>query len=221
MLKLDIGCGRSKRFGFTGIDVVGEPDVICDVAKNRLPFDDASADYVYSAHCIEHIDRADLMHVFQEMTRVCADGGTIEIWHPHMSHSDAFVFGHISYLSEAIYDHLGCSQREFWTPFFGGAQWVLEEVRYGVDAFTLEDIRGAGMSVDFAVSYLREIIKEIGVFVRIGRNRVEAQQTYRRSVCTPWNRADAVMRLSDGPRQTPLSHDSTRSSLLVGAGPGK
>jgi predicted SAM-dependent methyltransferase len=128
MLKLDIGCGGSKRPEFIGVDVAGHPDVVCDIARERLPFDDASADHVYSGHCIEHIDKNDLLHVFQEMTRVCADGGLLEIWHSHAAHSDAFVLGHLNYLSEALYDHLGCSQRNFWKPFLGGA-WILEQIR--------------------------------------------------------------------------------------------
>ena len=70
------------------------------------------------------------------MIRVCADGGLLEIWHPHAAHSDAFVLGYISYLSERIYDHVGCSQRDFLKTFSGrrgGRQWILEEICYDVD----------------------------------------------------------------------------------------
>jgi SAM-dependent methyltransferase len=205
MLKLDIGCGPYKRPDFVGVDVAGEPDVLCDIARDRLPFEDSSADHVYSAHCLEHIEQRDLLHVFQEMTRVCTDGGLLEIWHPHAAHSDAFVLGHINYLGEAIYDHLGCSQRDFWRPFLGGTQWILEEIRYGVDRFVLEDIEAAGMNIDFAVSYLREVIREIGVFVRVDRTGCPGPRGYSRSVCAMWNRYEIVVQLSDGPRQTALA----------------
>jgi hypothetical protein len=40
MLKLDIGCGTRKRPQFTGIDFTGNPDVLCNIALDRLPFDD-------------------------------------------------------------------------------------------------------------------------------------------------------------------------------------
>lgn len=205
MLKLDIGCGSAKRPQFIGIDFFGQPDILCDIARERLPFHDASADHIYSAHCLEHIEQRNLLHVFQEMTRVCTDRGLIEIWHPHASHSEAFVLGHINYLSEAVYDHLGCSQRAFWSVYFGGAQWILQEVRYGVDAFVLEDIGSAGVDVDFAVSYLREVVREIGIFVRVDRSGEPGPLSYSRSVCATWNRQDTIMRLSDGPRQTPLA----------------
>src|SRR5215216_4243908 len=138
MLQIDIGCGADKRPNFVGVDITGQPDLLCDISQERLPFDDSSADHVYSSHCLEHIAHNRLGHVFQEMTRVCSDGGLIEIWHPHVSHSDACVLGHITHLSEAIYDHLGCTWRSAWKPTFGGAQWILREVRYGVDRHVLD-----------------------------------------------------------------------------------
>jgi hypothetical protein len=182
-----------------------EVDVLCDISSDRLPFDDLSVDHVYSAHSIEHIAQDRLLHVFQEMTRVSAHGGLIELWHPHVSHSDAFVFGHINYLSEALYDHLGCSHRAFWAQGFGGAQWILEEVRYGIDQFVLEDVQEAGIDIDFAVSYFREIIKELGAFIRVDRSGVPGPSQYRRSVCVMWNRTDTIRQLTDGPRRRSLS----------------
>jgi hypothetical protein len=204
MLKLDIGCGAAKRSQFVGVDVIGDPDIICDVSRERLPIDDQSVCHIYSAHCIEHIPQDRLFHVFQEMTRVSAQGGLIEIWHPHVSHSDAFVFGHINYLSEALYDHLGCTHRAFWQSNFHGVQWILEEIRYGIDGFVLDDMRDMGIDMDFAVSYFREVIREIGAFIRVDRSAADGPVHYRRSICGNGNRVDRIRRLADGPRASTL-----------------
>ena len=207
MLKLDIGCGAHKRPQFLGVDVVTElgVDVRCDIAVERLPFEDRSAEYIYSAHCLEHILHGHLLHVFQEMTRVCADGGIIEIWHPHFSHSEACVFGHVNFLSEALYDHFGCTYRTNWARHFSGAQWILEEVRYGVDKFVIEDMQNVGIDIDFAVSYFREVVREIGLFIRVDRSGVSAPADYRRSVCVWDDRTTLFCSLSRGPRRTPLT----------------
>jgi predicted SAM-dependent methyltransferase len=216
MLKLDIGCGSLTRKDFIGVDIVGQPDVLCDIAHQRLPFEDLSVEHIYSSHCIEHIEHNHLAHVFQEITRVSADGGLIEIWHPHASHSDAFVLGHINYLSEALYDHLGCTYRAFWKDCFG-AEWVLQEIGYSVDSFVLEDIEHSGMEIDFAISYLREVIRELGVFVRINRSEPVQELTYRRSVYKTGDRQHAILELSHGPRRQALPHP--RQSAVLSAAP--
>jgi hypothetical protein len=202
MMRLDIGCGAAPRAGFAGVDCVGSPDILCDIAKERLPVADNSVDYIYSSHCLEHIERLQFHCALQEMTRVCADQALIEIWHPHYSHSDAYVIGHANYLSEAVYTHIGCIHRTFWSHLFGGAQWILEEVRYGVRPFVTEDLRNAGVNLDFAVSYMREVIFEIGIFARVDRNGADHPMTYRRSVCV--NREPEGVALSDGPRDSPI-----------------
>lgn len=203
MLKIDVGCGATTRPGFLGMDVAGTPDVLCNVAVDPWPFDDASADHIYSSHCLEHIEHKFLMHVFKEMSRVAADGALIEIWHPHAFHSDAFVLGHVNYLSEAIYDHLGCTYRAFWKDVLA-TQWVLEEIRYSVESFVLEDIKSAGMEIEFAVCYLRDVIKEFGIFFRVDRTETQGPCNYQRFVCNFPERTTTIMRLSDGPRKEAL-----------------
>jgi SAM-dependent methyltransferase len=203
VLRLDIGCGAAKREGFLGVDFAGAPDFLCDIERNRLPFDDQNAECVFSSHCLEHIEQDRLAEVFKEITRVCAHDALIEIWHPHWSHSDAFVLGHVSHLSEAIYDHLGCTHRGFWAAILG-AKWTLEEVRYGVDDFVIEDMARAGIDLDFAISYYREVVREVGVFIRVDRSESDAAPTYRRSACVVGRRNEIIQQLAIGPRRVPL-----------------
>jgi Methyltransferase domain len=205
MLKIDIGCGAAKRPGFIGVDVMGEPDVLCDISSERLPFEDLSADHIFSAHCLEHIAHSSLYHVFKEITRIAANDALIEIWHPHASHSDAFVLGHVNCLSEALYAGL----RQYWSDYLG-AQWILQEIRYSIEPHVLEDIKNARMGIDFAVCYLREIIKEIGIFARIDRTGSTKAENYSRFVCQCYDREHTITQLSDGPRLTAVTHQSHR-----------
>jgi hypothetical protein len=203
MLKIDLGCGPVKRPNFIGVDFLYEPDVRCDISSDRLPFEDRSADHIYSAHCLEHIAHNDLYHVFREITRVAADNALVEIWHPHPFHGDAFVLGHVNYLSEALYAGLST----YWTDFFGAA-WVVQEVRYHVQPHVLDDIRAAGVNEDFAISYLHDIVCEIGVLMRVERGKPSPRwppetDYYKRFVCP--DREHTILQLADGPRTKPLA----------------
>jgi hypothetical protein len=198
-VKLDIGCGSAKHPGFTGVDYIGTPDVLCDVAVERLPFDDRSVAEIFSAHCLEHIAHGSLEHVFAEMTRVAEDGARIEIWHPYAFHKDATVLGHVNYLTESVYEHLGCLYRDFWRERFGAA-WILEEVRYVVEAGVLRDLRNARVDLEFAVRYLHDVVKEIGIIVRIDRQSRTAPLPFKRRACS--DRTHSFADLTDGPVDT-------------------
>ena len=78
-MKLDIGCGRNKKLGFSGIDInPGEQvDFVMDVQK--LEFEDNSIDEVFSRRCIQHVE--DDEKAFSEIFRVLKPNGifTLEI----------------------------------------------------------------------------------------------------------------------------------------------
>jgi tetratricopeptide (TPR) repeat protein len=221
MLKIDLGCGPIKRPDFIGVDFLWDPDVRCDISSERLPFDDMSADYIYSSHCIEHISHENLYHVLQEISRVAADNALIEIWHPHTTHGDAFVLGHINYLSEELYAGL----HFYWRDYLGAA-WAIQEVRYCVAPHVLEDIRAAGIDEDFAVSYMHGVVREIGIFMRVKRGTPTPQwppetDYYGRFLCL--EREHPILQLADGPRTKPLARRGLRSmnGTLGGLGPEK
>jgi tetratricopeptide (TPR) repeat protein len=202
MLKIDLGCGPVKRPDFVGVDSSWETDVRCDIASERLPFDDMSADHIFSSHCLEHISHNKLYHVLQEISRVAADDALIEIWHPYAFHGDAFVLGHVNYLSEELYAGL----HFYWRDYLGAA-WQIEEVRYCVESHVLEDIRAAGIDEDFAVCYMHAIVREIGIFMRVKRGTPSPQwppetDYYARFLCA--GRDQPILQLADGPRTKPL-----------------
>jgi len=84
-IALDLGCGKSKKEGYYGVDVanVGEIDIIADLEKPLSELPDGSVSSVFSYHCLEHINNlAQLMH---ELYRVLMQEGTLEIYVPHFS----------------------------------------------------------------------------------------------------------------------------------------
>jgi hypothetical protein len=213
MLKIDLGCGPVKRSDFIGVDSSWDVDVRCDIASERLPFDDMSVEHIFSSHCLEHIPHTNLYHVLQEISRVAADDALIEIWHPYAFHGDAFVLGHLNYLSEELYAGL----HFYWRDYLGAA-WVIQEVRYCVEAHVLEDIRAAGIDEDFAVCYMHATVREIGIFMRVKRGTPTpkwppATDYYGRFLCQ--QRDQPILRLADGPRTKPLAGRGLR--LMNGA----
>ena len=95
---LDLGCGKDKKPGCLGLDIVpgDNVDIVIDIAENSLPFDDNSVDGVYSNNFFEHIPfnykkehkeriYEPLFWVMEEVWRVCKDKAIIEIIVPHSS----------------------------------------------------------------------------------------------------------------------------------------
>lgn len=204
MLRIDIGCGSSPHEGCLGVDVVGTPDYLCDITSEKLPFPDGSVDYVISTHCFEHIPHNRMLHVFQEIARVSRDNASLEFWHPHVYHEDAFIFSHINYIGEQFYNHFCFQHRKTWAPHFG-AELVLSEIRYGIDKYVMDDMQDANIDLDFAVSYFHNVIREIGIFCTVKRTEYLQPDSYKRTVSFSGERSNVVHALTSGPRQCPLS----------------
>jgi ubiquinone/menaquinone biosynthesis C-methylase UbiE len=84
VVRLDIGCGRSKFKGTLGVDIVPLPgvDVVADLTRG-LPFRDNSISEIYTSHTLEHVDN--LPAVMEELWRVCKPNALVHIWVPHAS----------------------------------------------------------------------------------------------------------------------------------------
>ena len=69
-IKIDIGCGRSKKEGFIGIDTDKNtnPDIVASALK--LPFEDNSVDEIHSSHLVEHFNPQEAQKFFNEIHRV-------------------------------------------------------------------------------------------------------------------------------------------------------
>ncbi|WP_316172288.1 class I SAM-dependent methyltransferase [Bradyrhizobium sp. SZCCHNRI3037] len=82
MLKLDLGCGRTKAEGFCGVDRFAMPgvDVVADLDK-ELPFPSDSASLVYASHSLEHVK--DLSFTIREIYRIMSHGAQLCIVAPY------------------------------------------------------------------------------------------------------------------------------------------
>ena len=87
---LDLGCGPDKAFPhFIGVDnytataqfgIEMKPDVVCNITKLDI-FGSASMDFVYSSHCLEHVD--DYVSTLKEWWRVIKPSGHLILYLPH------------------------------------------------------------------------------------------------------------------------------------------
>jgi ubiquinone/menaquinone biosynthesis C-methylase UbiE len=80
-----VGCGPEKLVGSIGIDINpnSAADVIHDLDKFPYPFADNSFDHIVCDHVLEHL--TDVPRVLEELHRVCARGGRVDIRVPHFS----------------------------------------------------------------------------------------------------------------------------------------
>lgn len=90
-LKLDLGCGKNKRQGFTGVDAIKFEgvDTVTDLRKT-WPWIDGSVEEVHCAHFLEHLTGQERVHFFNELHRVMADGAKATIVVPHWANERAY-----------------------------------------------------------------------------------------------------------------------------------
>jgi GT2 family glycosyltransferase/SAM-dependent methyltransferase len=164
-LRIDLGCGSAKKAGTLGLDYAPGPDVdyVLDLTKEPLPFADRTVAYTHSSHFLEHLKNP--IPVFQEVNRVSMEGAQLEFWTPYAWSNSAFVLGHETFLAEDIYLHFQwyC---DFWRPHLG-AYWIFSEFRYVMYPETLGYLYKKGISVDFAVRHLKNVVYEFCVYATV------------------------------------------------------
>lgn len=84
-LRVNLGCGRFPKPGFLNVDWMPGPgvDVIHDLSRLPLPFEDASVDAFEADHILEHLP--DVFGTMREIHRCLRPGGTALIRVPHFS----------------------------------------------------------------------------------------------------------------------------------------
>jgi SAM-dependent methyltransferase len=176
-VNIDIGCGGAKREGFIGLDSVAAPgvDYVLDLTKDRFPFEDASVDYVFSSHFLEHIKIP--FHVLEEIGRVCKDGARIEFWTPYAFSNEAFLYGHEIFLTEETWLQF---YMDPWASTLRG-RWLIQNINYVVLAETAREIIENGFSLDFAIRYFKSVVCEFGVEIEFRRDSTLAPVVPRRT----------------------------------------
>jgi len=85
IVRIEIGCGATRKNGVIGIDHIDLPtvDIISDL-ENGLGFlPDNSVDEIYSSSCFEHIHNFE--NLMKEVVRVLKPSGRANIFVPHFS----------------------------------------------------------------------------------------------------------------------------------------
>lgn len=80
LVKLNLGCGRDIRGGFTNIDVANYPDINMQADARKLDmYLDNSVDFIVAQHLLEYIPRKHMVLSLREWYRVLKPNGELEI----------------------------------------------------------------------------------------------------------------------------------------------
>ena len=84
-MKLNLGCGDRKIYGFTNVDAREEvnPDAIADVAKIHEKFDEV--DLIYACHVLEHFNKHQIKDVLDSWYKALKPGGILRLSVPDLS----------------------------------------------------------------------------------------------------------------------------------------
>jgi SAM-dependent methyltransferase len=108
---LHIGCGVHKMPGAIGLDITPLPgvDVVLELGREKLPFDDNTFDIVYAHHVLEHI--TPLGDVLAELHRVCRAGAVIDVIVPYYTCVGAFGDPtHVRFFTYRTFEHFADTQ---------------------------------------------------------------------------------------------------------------
>ena len=89
--KLDIGCGKNKREGFTGIDqyAMEGVDHVFDL-RQPWPIESDSVEEVNCSHFLEHLTGQERVQFMNELHRVMKNGAKATITTPHWASNRAY-----------------------------------------------------------------------------------------------------------------------------------
>ena len=87
---LNLGCGRDIRPGYVNLDSADLPgvDVVHDLSRLPLPFEDGRFDHVLCNDVLEHLDYPP---VLGEIHRVLRPGGRVEVRSPHFTARSVYL----------------------------------------------------------------------------------------------------------------------------------
>ncbi len=92
-IKLDLGAGKVRHApDFTTVDIraFDGVDVVCDLSKDRWPWEDSSVQEVFCSHFLEHLTAPERIHFFNELHRVLLPGRSAMIITPHWNSCRAY-----------------------------------------------------------------------------------------------------------------------------------
>ena len=122
-IRLDLGAGQYPKEGFVRMDFDSRgTDIIWDV-KDGIPLPDNSVSELYTSHFLEHFMPTDQHYILQEIWRVTAPGGKVEIRLPYGDLPQGHLPCHYSFMTEAWFEAIN-----IWFPHEEGNYWNLESI---------------------------------------------------------------------------------------------
>jgi len=90
MKKLNLGCGNDIKKGWINLDIAALEgiDVVHDLSKLPLPFEDNSIDEVLCQDVLEHLEYIDLL---KDIHRILKKGGLLKARIPHFTSRNNFI----------------------------------------------------------------------------------------------------------------------------------
>jgi len=82
--KLQIGCGGISLKGWLNTDLCPAEEQLFVDAREKLPFEDCTFDYIFSEHLLEHLEHREGVCFLRECFRIIKTGGTIRIATPDL-----------------------------------------------------------------------------------------------------------------------------------------
>lgn len=89
-IRLDLGCGKNKKEGFTGVDSRDFGQDVTHDLRTPWPWESDSVDEVHCSHFVEHLTGAERIHFVNELHRVLKPGAKATVIVPHWSSTRAY-----------------------------------------------------------------------------------------------------------------------------------
>jgi hypothetical protein len=161
-VKLDLGCGKSKKADHIGVD--SRPfdgvDQVVDLSK-PWPWADGEVEEIHASHIVEHFTAPERIHFVNEAFRVLKPGGKMTVIVPHWASCRAY--GDLTHQWPPV--------SEFWF-YYLGSEWRAANAPHN-DAYTCDFAAVWGYSLhqslglrnqefqQFAVQNYKESISDI------------------------------------------------------------
>lgn len=81
-LRLNLGCGKQRIEGFTGVDVSPDAELVADIRV--LPLGDSTVSEAMAIHVLEHLPRWEAPKALAEWYRVLEPGGLLAVEVPDL-----------------------------------------------------------------------------------------------------------------------------------------